>query len=183
MVGNGEVLLCFLNLLLISTCKLLISFVQLLRPNPGLVVTLKQETLTVNGENMSGQGKGGPRDALLQHPWPCMPRGHILKTVLVRQDAPRVVLEALPSSVTPPWEQPWSKQSLGRRGRCPLTWEAVVPAALHVERGQVQPNPSHLLEQPVPELIHHHGILTVQLGRGGHEAPENGVDATWWREI
>lgn len=50
----------------------------------------------------------------------------------------------------------WRGQALewevGRGGA--LTWEAVVPAALHVESCQVQPDPSHLLKQPVSELIH-----------------------------
>lgn len=64
-----------------------------------------------------------------------------------------------------------------------LTWEAMVPAALHVESRQVQSDPSHLLKQPVPKLVHQYGILTVQLGRGGHEASDDGVDATWWQEM
>lgn len=28
---------------------------------------------TVNGEDVEGQQKGGPRDALLHQPWPCVP--------------------------------------------------------------------------------------------------------------
>lgn len=58
----------------------------------------------------------------------------------------------------------------------------MVPAALHVESRQVQPDPPHLPKQPVPEFIHHHGILPVQLSRGGHEAAQDGIDATWWQE-
>lgn len=60
-----------------------------------------------------------------------------------------------------------------------LTWEAVVPAALHVESRQVQPDPHDLLKQPLPNLIYHDLVLAIQLGGGGHEAPEEGVDATW----
>lgn len=43
----------------------------------------------------------------------------------------------------------------------PLTWKAMVPAALHVQSRQVQPDPSHLPKQLVPEFIYHHGILPV----------------------
>lgn len=57
----------------------------------------------------------------------------------------------------------------------------MVPTALHVQSRQVQPDPSHLLEQLVPEFIYHHGILPVQLSWGGHETPEDRVDATWSR--
>ena len=61
----------------------------------------------------------------------------------------------------------------------PLTREAMVAAALHVERGQVQPDPHDLLKQPLPDLIHRDLVLAVQLRRGGHEAAQDGVDATW----
>ena len=55
----------------------------------------------------------------------------------------------------------------------------MVAAALHVERRQVQPDPHDLLKQPLPDLVHRDLVLAVQLRRGGHEAPQDGVDATW----
>ena len=58
----------------------------------------------------------------------------------------------------------------------------MVPAALHVQSRQVQPDPHDLHEQPLPELIHHDLVLAIQLGRGGHEAPEDGVNATWGQD-
>lgn len=68
------------------------------------------------------------------------------------------------------------------RVRCPITWKPVVPAALHIQSCQIQPDPSHLLKQLVPELIHQHGVLPVQLSGGGHETSEDRVDATWVHE-
>ena len=65
-------------------------------------------------------------------------------------------------------------------GRAHPGGRGVVPAALRVESHQVQPDPLHLTKEPVPQLVHSHGILRVQRGRGGHEAWDDGVDATWW---
>lgn len=58
----------------------------------------------------------------------------------------------------------------------------MVPAALHVQGCQIQPDPSHLLKQLVPELIHQHGILPVQLSWSGHETSEDRVNATWFHK-
>lgn len=55
----------------------------------------------------------------------------------------------------------------------------MVPAALHVQGRQVQPDPHDLLKQPVPDLIHRDLVLAIQLGRGGHEAPKDGINTTW----
>lgn len=67
----------------------------------------------------------------------------------------------------------------GLRGEAgELTWEAMVPTALHVQSRQVQPNPHDLQEQSLPDLIHNNLVLAIQLGRSGHKAPKNGVDAT-----
>lgn len=62
-----------------------------------------------------------------------------------------------------------------------LTWKAMVPAPLHVQSRQVQPDPHDLLKQPLPDLVHRDLILAIELGRGGHEAPEDGVNAAWGR--
>lgn len=70
-----------------------------------------------------------------------------------------------------PWEIGWGWDWL-------LTWEAVVPAALHVQSRKVQPNPHDLHKQSFPDLIHHNLVLPIELGRGSHEASEDGVNAT-----
>lgn len=58
----------------------------------------------------------------------------------------------------------------------------MISAALHVQSGQVQPNPHNLHEESLPDLIHYNLVLAVQFGRGGHEASEDGVNATWGQE-
>lgn len=58
----------------------------------------------------------------------------------------------------------------------------MIPAALHVQGRQVEPNPHDLFKESLPDLIHHDLVLAIQFGRGGHEASENGVNATWAQE-
>lgn len=99
------------------------------------------------GGDVAGQQKGSLRNVLPHHPLPRLPRSHSsdCRQPQTERRHPGPALKPVPS--TPPAAGCW-------RGGQPLTWEAVVPAALHVESRQVQPDSSHLLEQPVPELIH-----------------------------
>lgn len=60
-----------------------------------------------------------------------------------------------------------------------FTRQAVVPSPLHVERAQVQSQMHNKLEQPLPEGVHHHVILSVQFSRTVDQTTEQRVDATW----
>lgn len=59
----------------------------------------------------------------------------------------------------------------------------MVTSPLHVERAQVQSQMHHKLEQPLPQSIHHHVILSVQFSRTADQTTEQRVNATWRDQI
>lgn len=63
------------------------------------------------------------------------------------------------------------------------TRQAVVASSLHVERAQVQSHVHHELEEPLPQGVHHHVVLGVQLGWTSDQTPQQGVDASCRRQI
>lgn len=54
----------------------------------------------------------------------------------------------------------------------------MVPASLHVEGAQIQRQIHGEFEQLFPQLIRHHVILRVQLGRFANEPPHDWVQTT-----
>lgn len=58
------------------------------------------------------------------------------------------------------------------------TRQAMVTSSLHVERAKVQSQMHHKLEQPLPQSVYHHVILSVQFGRTTHQTTQQGVDTT-----
>lgn len=55
----------------------------------------------------------------------------------------------------------------------------MVTSPLHVERSQVQSQVLHKLEQPLPQSIDHHVILSVQFSGTTNQTPQQRVNATW----
>lgn len=54
---------------------------------------------------------------------------------------------------------------------------------LHVQRAQIQSQMLHKLEQPLPQSIHHHVILSVQFRGTADQTTEQRVNATWRGKI
>lgn len=54
----------------------------------------------------------------------------------------------------------------------------MVSASLHVEGAQIQRQLSGESEQPFSQLISHHVLLRVQLGRSADEPPHDWVQTT-----
>lgn len=59
------------------------------------------------------------------------------------------------------------------------TRQAMITSPLHVERTQVRSQLLHKLKQPVPQSLHHHVILSVQLGRTAEQTPQQRVNTSW----
>lgn len=59
----------------------------------------------------------------------------------------------------------------------------MVTSPLHVERPQVQSQVLHKLEQPLPQSIHQHVILSVQFSGTADQTTDQGVNATWRDKI
>lgn len=58
------------------------------------------------------------------------------------------------------------------------TRQAMVTSPLHVEGAQVQSQVLYELEKFLPQSVHHHVILGVQLSRPTHQTSDQRVDTT-----
>lgn len=128
-----------------STWKVQASLFQLLGLSPGPVVDLKLEPLQWMGNH--GRTTLGVPGVLweinLGLAWLCTPVHPVDSPS--QKGGTRVFPDPLSSLAC---------TKLGEEADSALTWKAMVPASLHVESCQVQPDPPHLPKQPVPELIH-----------------------------